>query len=619
VFLGTSLLKRHQKDSYKYWSKNMTIKERLYQGNRFFVTSVVIGILSIVPLSVFIGTAFAFTLLGEREIRMGSSQPGDVTDYTVEFDVSTSGDLGGIVVTFCANTPTIGDPECETPSNFDVTSALANLDVGDIDLTGYQADTADHSSSGAGGDNTVTLFSGTGYSLGDTGPAGGLIFHIDGNDYYEAAPAGWDGGSDPFLQWGCRDQSVPGADGTAIGDGVSNTQAIADFHDDDANFNNEDYYTYSGDYEDIGCHSNNDGTVAAKTANELSLNGYSDWFLPSRDEINVMYTNLHAEGLGGFADSGYWSSFEDSPDVAQRFMFNFGSLNLSFKDENNRVRPARSFTLAGAQQASTGETAIFDLVDVTNQDVQGTFYARIYTYEDPAHALGYTLEDPWAEGDVVDAGGVALSTAETIDITFQIPERLTFCVFTNELSGPGDFSTCDGTTATPVSLGDDLGFLSPDEPSISKDAKYNIATNAPHGAMVRIRGSTLNSGSLSIDAIGDQSPGDGVATSSSPGTEQFGLCTYQHTDSVDDGILPLAPYNHTNCEGTTDGQGAGNDNGALFAFHEAEIDSIYGHPIAQKDHGDWSTGIIVFLANITAFTEPGVYTTTFDVVATGQY
>ncbi len=597
----------------------MIIKERLYHDNRFFVGSLVIGVLSVVLFSLFIGTAFAFTLLGDREIHMGSSQPGDVTDYTVEFDVSTTGNLGGIVVTFCANTPTIGDPECETPANFDLTTALANLDAGDIDLTGYQAVTADYSSSGSGGDNTIILYSDAEYSLQDTGPAGGLIFHINGDTYYEAAPESWDGGSDPQLQWGCLDQSVSGADGLAIGDGVTNTAAIVDFHDDSSNFNGQDYYTYTGDYGDIGCHNFNNGEVAAKHVSEAEINSYDDWFLPSRNELDAMYSNLEEESLGGFVSAGYWSSSELWSSNAYIQDFSNGTIQYQNKANPYRVRPARAFTVASAQPASTGNTAIFDLVSVTNQDIQGTFYARIYTYEDPEHALGYTLEDPWAEGDVVDAGGVALSTAETIDITFQIPERLTFCVFTNELSDPGDFATCDGTTATPVSLGDDLGFLSPDEPSISKDAKYNIATNAPHGAMVRIRGSTLNSGSLSIDAIGDQLPGDGVATSSSPGTEQFGLCTYQHTDSVDDGILPLAPYNHANCEGATDGQGTGNDNGALFAFHESEIDSIYGHPIARKDHGDWSTGIIVFLANITAFTEPGVYTTTFDVVATGQY
>ena len=52
---------------------------------------------------------------------------------------------------------------------------------------------------------------------------------------------------------------------------------------------------------------------SAKTAcEELILNGYSDWHLPSKEELNSVYVNLKQIGVGGFATDSYLSSTEDS-------------------------------------------------------------------------------------------------------------------------------------------------------------------------------------------------------------------------------------------------------------------------------------------------------------------
>jgi hypothetical protein len=52
---------------------------------------------------------------------------------------------------------------------------------------------------------------------------------------------------------------------------------------------------------------------AAKTAcDELSLNGYSDWHLPSKDELYALYVNLGQFGIGGISDNYYWSSTENN-------------------------------------------------------------------------------------------------------------------------------------------------------------------------------------------------------------------------------------------------------------------------------------------------------------------
>jgi hypothetical protein len=47
---------------------------------------------------------------------------------------------------------------------------------------------------------------------------------------------------------------------------------------------------------------------AALLCASLNINGHSGWFLPSIDELNLMYVNLKEKGLGRFSNGRYWSS-----------------------------------------------------------------------------------------------------------------------------------------------------------------------------------------------------------------------------------------------------------------------------------------------------------------------
>jgi hypothetical protein len=61
---------------------------------------------------------------------------------------------------------------------------------------------------------------------------------------------------------------------------------------------------------------------AAYLCEALVYGGYSDWFLPSKDELNLMYENLYLKGFGGFADCSdcyYWSSSEVWASGAQQW------------------------------------------------------------------------------------------------------------------------------------------------------------------------------------------------------------------------------------------------------------------------------------------------------------
>lgn len=86
------------------------------------------------------------------------------------------------------------------------------------------------------------------------------------------------------FNWGCPNSLLNGADGTIIGTGNENTIDIV-----------------------AGC---NETGIAAKLCNDLVENGYSDWFLPSKDELNKIMINY--KQIGGFVVTGYpyWSSSE---------------------------------------------------------------------------------------------------------------------------------------------------------------------------------------------------------------------------------------------------------------------------------------------------------------------
>ncbi len=160
--------------------------------------------------------------------------------------------------------------------------------------------------------------------LRDTGPAGGLIFHITDNGngtytYYEAAPA--DAGT--TLQWLSTNTWLNGA---SVADGE--TQIVIGAGE----YNTNRILHYKGERT----------ASAAEYCDGLDVNGYSDWFLPSRDELNAMYNNLHQHGVGGFAPDFYWSSSEFSA-TAWLQSFDGGGQGNGLKDYPNRVRAVRAF------------------------------------------------------------------------------------------------------------------------------------------------------------------------------------------------------------------------------------------------------------------------------------
>ncbi len=162
------------------------------------------------------------------------------------------------------------------------------------------------------------------YEIGDTGPAGGFIFYEnpkwadDGWRYLEAAPYDLSGGA----KWGCFRREIPGARGTAVGTGKQNTADMV-----------------------AAC---DQPESAAALCADFVLTGVGGWFLPSRDELALMYENLMARGLGDFRVEGqpdnftYWASSQSTADMAAHIDFaDLGRQHGDDKDFPRRVRAIR--------------------------------------------------------------------------------------------------------------------------------------------------------------------------------------------------------------------------------------------------------------------------------------
>ncbi len=94
-------------------------------------------------LSGFIGKTSALQVQS-RSITMSSSTNGTVAagqnvSYHVLFNVASSGNVGGIVVDFCDNTPLIGDTTCSTISGFSLSGSPAVTTTGSIGSSGWTA------------------------------------------------------------------------------------------------------------------------------------------------------------------------------------------------------------------------------------------------------------------------------------------------------------------------------------------------------------------------------------------------------------------------------------------------------------------------------------------------
>ncbi len=152
------------------------------------------------------------------------------------------------------------------------------------------------------------------FKIGDRGPAGGYVFYVFDNGAHGFEAGLVDLGP---TTWGCTDTAIPDAEypieSSSIGLGASATNAILN--------------------------SCSEPGIAARLAHEYTLNGYSDYFLPSFHELIELFK--YKDNIGGFLSTNYWSSSEFSGIYV--FVEDASGTTYKPKDEIKYVRPIRQF------------------------------------------------------------------------------------------------------------------------------------------------------------------------------------------------------------------------------------------------------------------------------------
>lgn len=171
----------------------------------------------------------------------------------------------------------------------------------------------------------LVYYNGSNWANGDGTPmncpqigntyAGGIIFYLDSTGEHGLVCAPSDQATNAI--WYNGTYTVTGATASGVGLGAGNTATII------AN--------------------QGAGNYAASICHNLALGGYTDWYLPSLAEMNLIRTNLYLNGIGGFDGTYYWSSTELNANQAYEPNLGNGINYTGNKSYDINVRAVRAF------------------------------------------------------------------------------------------------------------------------------------------------------------------------------------------------------------------------------------------------------------------------------------
>jgi prepilin-type N-terminal cleavage/methylation domain-containing protein len=153
---------------------------------------------------------------------------------------------------------------------------------------------------------------------------GGVIAYIDSSGQHGLISSKNDISYGSY--WHNSNSGNTGASGTSVGSGNSNTSLIVGLYGSENNAAKMSY-DYSMEYQ--------------LPKPEKGFVTYSDWYLPSKEELNLLFSNK--DYIGGFTNLCYWSSSESSSEKAWARYFISDTQNELNKTSLCAVRVIRSF------------------------------------------------------------------------------------------------------------------------------------------------------------------------------------------------------------------------------------------------------------------------------------
>jgi hypothetical protein len=126
-----------------------------------------------------------------------------------------------------------------------------------------------------------------------------------------------------------------------------------------------------------------------KYCHDLSLGGFTDWFLGSKYEVLAQYSNRSL--IGGFSNNGYWSSTESNYDHSIAINFGNGVADTWLKHDHFYVRAIRFFddtigTYTNVIIDNTSNDIIINDVQIGNSSIFGV----IFPISTGSHYVGTT-------------------------------------------------------------------------------------------------------------------------------------------------------------------------------------------------------------------------------------